>query len=386
MAEVRIGLIGSGYMGKAHALAYRTVPGVFALPAEPALELLADVDAATAERAGEAFGFARWTGAWRELVSDPAVDLVDITTPNVLHKEMAFAAIDAGKPVYCEKPLAPTAADAKAMVEHAEAAGVKTMVGFNYLKNPITVLAKEIVESGELGEVHAFSRHPFRGLHARPRLAGQRLAARSRSGDGVIVDLASHVVSLARYLVGGIDAVCADRDTVVTERRAAAGESATQTVEVADQVRTLLRFAGGAKGTIEASWIATGRKMGIVCEITGNKGALRFDFERLTSFTSTPPIRPGGARASRPSSPAPTTRTTRTSAWRRATSSVQRHQSDRGARFDRGPGRRRGPPVARFQRSLAGPARDRRHQRLGPRTPLGTHGRVLRSAGLPGCN
>ena len=284
MAEVRIGLIGSGYMGKAHALAYRTVPGVFALPAEPALELLADVDAATAERAGEAFGFARWTGAWRELVSDPAVDLVDITTPNVLHKEMAFAAIDAGKPVYCEKPLAPTAADAKAMVEHAEAAGVKTMVGFNYLKNPITVLAKEIVESGELGEVHAFRGTHFEDYMLDPDSLVSAWRLDPRSGDGVIVDLASHVVSLARYLVGGIDAVCADRDTVVTERRAAAGESATQTVEVADQVRTLLRFAGGAKGTIEASWIATGRKMGIVCEITGNKGALRFDFERLNEL------------------------------------------------------------------------------------------------------
>ena len=284
MAEVRIGLIGSGYMGRAHALAYRTVPGVFALPVEPALELLADIDAASAERAGKAFGFARWTDAWRELVSDARVDVVDITTPNVLHKEMAFAAIEAGKAVYCEKPLAPTAADAKAMVERARAAGVRTMVGFNYLKNPITALAKEIVESGELGEVHA-----FRGTHLEDYMLDPDSLVSAwrldpRSGDGVIVDLASHIVSLARFLIGDIEAVCADRDTVLTERRAAAGGHATQTVEVADQVRALLRFAGGAKGTIEASWIATGRKMAIVCEITGSKGALRFDFERLNEL------------------------------------------------------------------------------------------------------
>ena len=284
MAEVRIGLIGSGYMGKAHALAYRTVPGVFPLSAEPTLELLADVDAATAERAGEAFGFARATGVWRELVSDPRVDLVDITTPNVLHKEMAFAAIDAGKPVYCEKPLAPTAAECKTLVERAAAAGVKTMVGFNYLKNPITVLAKEIVDSGELGQVHAFRGTHFEDYMLDPGSLVSAWRLDPRSGDGVIVDLASHIVSLARHLVGDIEAVCADRDTVVTERRAAAGESDTQTVEVADQVRTLVRFGGGAKGTIEASWIATGRKMGIVCEITGNKGALRFDFERLNEL------------------------------------------------------------------------------------------------------
>ena len=284
MREVRIGLIGSGYMGKAHALAYRTVPGVFPLPAEPSLELLADIDAASAERAGEAFGFARWTGAWRELVSDARVDLVDITTPNVLHKEMAFAAIDAGKAVYCEKPLAPTAADAKAMVERARAAGVKTMVGFNYLKNPITVLAKEIVESGELGEVHAFRGTHLEDFMLDPDSLVSAWRLDPRSGDGAVIDLASHVVSLARFLIGDVDAVCADRDTVVTERRAAAGETATQTVEVADQVRALLSFAGGAKGTIEASWIATGRKMGIVCEITGSKGALRFDFERLNEL------------------------------------------------------------------------------------------------------
>ena len=284
MAEVRIGLIGSGYMGKAHALAYRTVPGVFALPAEPTLELLAEIDAATAARAGQAFGFARSTASWRDLVADPRVDLVDITTPNVLHKEMAFAAIDAGKPVYCEKPLAPTAADAKAMVERAEAAAVKTMVGFNYLKNPITVLAKEIVDSGELGEVHAFRGTHFEDYMLDPDSLVSAWRLDPRSGDGVIVDLASHVVSLARHLVGDIEAVCADRDTVVTERRAATGGSDTQSVEVADQVRTLIRFAGGAKGTIEASWIAAGRKMGIVAEITGAKGALRFDFERLNEL------------------------------------------------------------------------------------------------------
>ena len=126
----RVGLIGSGYMGRAHALAFRAASAVFELPVEPELELLADVDVDTARAAAESLGFARSTGDWRELVADPTIDLVDITTPNLLHAEMALAAIAAGKHVYCEKPLAPTAAAAGPMVEAAETGSVARVRSF----------------------------------------------------------------------------------------------------------------------------------------------------------------------------------------------------------------------------------------------------------------
>ena len=139
---LRIGLVGSGFMGRSHAHAFRAAPGVFDLPLMPVLELLADVDDAVADNAAKTLGFARSTGDWKKLIADPAVDLVDITAPNALHKPIALAAIAAGKPVYCEKPLAPNAAEAKEMADAAEKAGVETFVGFNYLKNPMVALAR----------------------------------------------------------------------------------------------------------------------------------------------------------------------------------------------------------------------------------------------------
>jgi predicted dehydrogenase len=154
------GLIGSGFMGKCHAYAMRNAPRNFALPLEPRFEIMADIDAPSAARAAGSLGFARSTGDWRSLATDPAVDVVSITTPNSLHKPMALAALAAGKTVWCEKPLAATPADAKEMADAATSAGVQTIVGFSYLRNPLVGLAHEIVASGEIGEPVS-----FRGVH-----------------------------------------------------------------------------------------------------------------------------------------------------------------------------------------------------------------------------
>jgi predicted dehydrogenase len=277
-----VGLIGSGYMGRAHAIAFRTASAVFDLPIEPKLSLLADVDGTTAQRAAGQLGFERSTGDWREVVGDPHIDLVDITTPNRLHVEMVMAAIAAGKHVYCEKPLAPTAAEAGQLMRAAEAAGVKTMVGFNYLKNPITVLAKEIIDSGEIGEVFGFRGNHFEDYMLDPNTLVSPWRLDPQSGDGVVADLGSHVVSLARHLIGPIESVSADRSTVIGERRDLAGD--TLTIDVADEVYSLLRFENGARGTMAASWIATGRKMGLGFEVRGSKGAIAVDFERLNEL------------------------------------------------------------------------------------------------------
>ncbi|MFO1056202.1 MAG: Gfo/Idh/MocA family oxidoreductase [Dongiaceae bacterium] len=281
--DIGIGLIGSGFMGRSHALAYRTVGGVFDLPARPVLEIVGDVSEDLARRAAGAFGFARATGDWRQVIADPAVALVDITTPNSLHEPIALAAIAAGKHVYCEKPLAPHATSALAMAEAAEAAGVKTLVGFNYLRNPILALAREMIAGGEIGEVIG-----FRGIHAEDYMTDPAAPWTWRldpaGGAGALGDLGSHIISMARFLVGPITAVSGEVDTIVRRRPVAPGATETRPVEVDDEARFLVHFAGGARGTIEASWVACGRKMQLAWEITGSRGSLAFTQERLNEL------------------------------------------------------------------------------------------------------
>ena len=176
------------------------------MPLAPILECLCDVNEEAAASASIALGFSRSTGDWRELVADATIDLVDITAPNTLHGPIALAAIAAGKPVYCEKPLAPSAQEAKGMVDAAEAAGAATAVGFNYLKNSMVALAREIIESGEIREVVS-----FRGIHAEDYMSDPAAPFTWRldpaSGHGVVTDLGSHIISIARFLVGEIESV-----------------------------------------------------------------------------------------------------------------------------------------------------------------------------------
>jgi len=290
--SIGVGLIGTGFIGKVHALAYRAAPAVFGLE-PPRLEILADIDDTTAAGAAQDLGFHRSTGDWRTLVADPAVELVDITAPNHLHEEMALAAIRAGKAVYCEKPLAPTADGAGRMVAAAEVAGVRTMVGFNYLKNPIAAVAREIIESGEIGDVFGYRGWHFEDYMHDPDTLVNAWRLNPETGDGVTSDLGSHAISMARYLVGDIAEVSARRTTV--KRTRAAGEDG-QEVEVAvpDTVAALVRFGDGASGTIEASWMAAGHKHTIAVEVFGTKGTLAFDFERLSELRLYPAGQPRG--------------------------------------------------------------------------------------------
>ena len=157
MKTINIGLIGSGFMGQAHADAFRRAGMLYRdLPARPRLHMLADASESLAADAARRFGFERSTGDWRALVNDPGVDIVDITSPNAMHKEMALAAIAAGKHVYCEKPLAVTLEDAEAMAAAAAGAGVKTMVAFNNVKTPAAMLAKSLIDRGEIGRPMRF--------------------------------------------------------------------------------------------------------------------------------------------------------------------------------------------------------------------------------------
>ncbi|WP_454858594.1 Gfo/Idh/MocA family protein [Rhizobium binxianense] len=278
--KLRIGLIGSGFMGKAHVFGFATAQRVFDLPFDVELACIADMTLSQAETARAALGFAAATDDWRSLINDPSIDLIDITAPNALHKETALAAIGAGKHVYCEKPLAPLMQDAREMAEAAEKAGVKTQVGFNYLCNPMIGLAREMIAAGELGEIRG-----YRGLHAEDYMAdasGPFTFRHDPAGGGALADIGSHALATAEFLLGPIERVFGDCVTMIDKRPD--GKGGEKSVEVDDVGRAFLRFANGATGSIEGNWIATGRKMQHDFEVYGTKGALAFSQERFNEL------------------------------------------------------------------------------------------------------
>ena len=279
---VGIGLVGAGFMGRCHSNAFRSVSGLFELALEPRLALLADATEDLARANAAALGFPRATADWRALCADPEVDIVAVTAPNALHEPIVMAAIEAGKAVYCEKPLSTTAASARRMTEAAEAAGITSLVGFNFLRNPMIRLAREIVSGGEIGEVTG-----FRGRHAENYMADPDVPHSFRTdpeGGGALADIGSHITSLARYLVGPITEVAADCRTIHPTRPVAPGATERAPVEVDDMTHALIRFESGASGSLEANWAATARTMDLSFEITGSAGAISFTQERMNEL------------------------------------------------------------------------------------------------------
>lgn len=295
MKEVRIGLVGAGWMGKAHANAFKNVPLVFGTePAVPVLEVIADINPEWARAGVETLGFKRWTTEWREVVADPAVDAVDITVPNDLHAEIALAALKAGKAVYCEKPLAMNAEESARMAETAAASGAVTLVGYNYLKNPAQGFARQLVQSGAIGEVTQFRGTFDQDFMSDPDIPFSWRHDRKIAGSGALGDMASHVLSFSQFLVGDVAEVCGMTGTFIPERPvAAAGSGQTaragadttrRAVENEDAVQVLVRFANGAVGTIESSRVGMGRKLWLTYEIQGTKGALFYTQERMNEL------------------------------------------------------------------------------------------------------
>lgn len=292
---ISIGLVGTGFMGQGHAVAYKKVPLIFgSLPARPNLAVVADVSESLAQAAARRFGFDRWVVGWEELVADEAVDLVDITAPNHLHKAIALAAAEAGKDIYCEKPLALTAADARDMYEAAKRADVRTMVGFNYLKNPVSLLAKEMIDSGELGDIYHFRGWFHQDVLADPAAPFSWRFERKRAGSGALGDLGAHIIAFARFLVGDFRRVCGLTRTFIHERPVAEGafgytsrataDGPQKRVENEDAAHFLIEFTNGATGTIETSRIAQGRKVYLAYEVNGSKGSLYFVHERMNEL------------------------------------------------------------------------------------------------------
>ena len=277
---LQVGVIGAGYIGKAHVFGYATAQRVLDLPMAPVMHTVAEVTEELAAGAADAMGFAQWTTDWRTMIDDPAIDVIHVATPNTLHCEMSLAAIAAGKHVHCEKPLATSVEDARAMTAAAETAGIKTQVGFNYLCNPIMGFAKEMIAAGELGEIRG-----YRGLHCEDYMTDAEAPPNFRhlpAGGGALADIGSHALATAEYLLGPIAEVMGHCVTTIAERPDE--EGGRRTMEVDDVGRAFVVFENGATGSIEGNWMSTGRKMQHDFEVYGSKGALAFSQERFSEL------------------------------------------------------------------------------------------------------
>ena len=269
-------------MGRCQANAFTSVATLFETPVLPVKAVLADAGDDVAERNALALGFARATADWKSLVEDPAVEIVAIAAPNALHEPIALAAIAAGKTVYCEKPLSVTVPSALRMTEAAETKGVVNSVGFNFLRNPVIRLARDILRGSEIGEITG-----FRGRHAENYMASGEVPHSFRTdplGGGALADIGSHIVSLARYLVGPVREVIGDCATIFPTRPVAPNTAARRDVAVDDMTHALLRFESGVSGSMEANWAATGRTMDLSFEISGAQGAIFFSQERMNEL------------------------------------------------------------------------------------------------------
>ena len=287
MKRMGIGLIGAGFMGKCHALAFGAVGAVFPHVPRPRLEVLADTTPERAQASARQFGFARATGDWHALVEDPAVDIVSITTPNALHHEMALGAIAAGKHVYCEKPMGITLGQAEEMATAAARAGVRTLVGYNYLKNPAVLHAKALIERGTIGRlIHV------RGIFdedymADPTLPGTWRSLRGEAGLGVLGDMGCHLVAAVLDLAGPIESVLAETRIVYRRQYPGTEGSAgpdSDLEENEDIATALVRFRSGCDGSLSMSRSAWGRKNRLAWEVHGEAGMLVFDQERLNEL------------------------------------------------------------------------------------------------------
>ncbi|KGF65425.1 Gfo/Idh/MocA family protein [Pseudomonas lutea] len=283
LPDLGVGLIGTGFMGRAHALAFHNARTTFELPINLKLAALADADAARAQDCASRWGFERSHADWQQLISDPAVDLVAITTPNLLHFPMAMAALEAGKAVYCEKPLAVSLGQARQMHAAARKAGVVTRVGYNYQHNPMIGLTREMIEAGELGRIISFQGE-FSEDFMGDALSPWSWRCEEAHAGGALADLGSHLLAMARHLLGEVEAVCADSQTVHPQRPAARGSNDQRAINIDDQTYALLRFANGARGTFGSSWLKHGYKNHLSFEISGTLGTLSFDQERLNEL------------------------------------------------------------------------------------------------------
>lgn len=275
--SIGVGLIGTGYMGKCHALAWNSVKAVFGDVPRPRLVHLAEVSSDLAMRRAEEFGFARATDDWRAVVADPDVEVVSITTPNAFHAEMAIAALEAGKHVWCEKPMATVFADAQRMAKAARDSGRVAILGYNYIQNPMIRHIGRLLEEGAIGTVNHIRLEMDEDFMADPQVLFYWKSEAS-SGYGALDDFGVHPLSLLRVLFGGVRRVFAHMSKPYADRPTKGGRRAVETHDVAS---ALFDLENGASGVLCVNRSAWGRKGRIALQIFGSTGSIIYDQERM---------------------------------------------------------------------------------------------------------
>jgi predicted dehydrogenase len=305
--ELRVGMVGYAFMGAAHSQAWRTVNHAFDLPLRVRLAAVCGRDGAKVRSAAARLGWERAHTDWRELVAADDIDVVDVCTPGDSHAEIAIAALEAGKHVVCEKPLANTVGEARAMVAAAEAAriaGVRSMCGFNYRRVPAVTYLRQLVAAGRLGEIRHVRAVYLQDWIVDPQFPLVWRLQRDKAGSGALGDIGAHIVDLTQYVTGQlVSGVSALTETFIRERplpAAASGAAAgTGQVTVDDAALFLARLSGGAVATYEASRFATGRKNGLRVELNGSLGSAVFDLERLNELEWYDATQPGAEQGFR---------------------------------------------------------------------------------------
>ncbi|SCL66894.1 Gfo/Idh/MocA family oxidoreductase [Micromonospora peucetia] len=312
--QLRVGMVGYAFMGAAHSQAWRTVNRVYDLPARARMALICGRDAGKVADAADRLGWEAYTTDWRDLIASDGIDVVDICTPGDSHAEIAIAALAAGKHVLCEKPLANTVAEARSMAAAAataQAAGVRSMCGFNYRRVPAVAMMRQLVADGRLGVIRHVRATYLQDWIVDPQFPLVWRLQRDRAGSGALGDIGAHIIDLTQYVTGRrITGVSAVTETFVRERPLPAGSSglaatvdggaangsavdgggadghhpATGAVTVDDAAVFVARLDGGVLATYEASRFATGRKNALRVEINGSLGTVAFDLERLNEL------------------------------------------------------------------------------------------------------
>lgn len=278
--EVRIGLIGGGWMGRAHTTSFHNAGMIFG-DQLPVFEVVSDVNEELAAKFAKANGYRRYTDNWKAVASDPDVDLVDVATPNSMHYEMVKYALEHGKHVFCEKPLSLSAKESRELSDLAEAKGLVNYCGFSNVMNPANQYVHDLIQSGKLGRIMRVHATYDQDMLLDPSIPIAWRHIRRLAGTGALGDLGCHLLSVSQFLLGDITEVMGVESIVIPERPAKAGSTEMQKVENDDLITFLVKYANGAIGDFSSSRVATGRKNYFYYEIQGTEGSVVYNLERM---------------------------------------------------------------------------------------------------------
>lgn len=300
MKKLNIGVIGAGFMGKAHVVGYSNMPKLFwPAPAMPIMKTICDIEEDIAKDAKDRFSFEKAVTNWEEVVKDPEIDAISICTPNNVHAEMAIAALNEEKHVICEKPIASTLKDAIAMEEAAKKAeqkGIITMTAYQYRRVPAIVLAKRFIDEGSVGDILNVRCVYLQSWSADPSSPLSWRFKKDIAGAGTLGDIGSHIIDIAQYIAGEISEVVSMLKTYIPERPVQEGgvdllgtvkigkNAKKEKVDVDDEMSCLVKFKNGAVGSLEATRNAWGRNNYLSLEVHGTKGTILFNYERLNEL------------------------------------------------------------------------------------------------------